>query len=241
MVARSVRQRTQWPGSKRNLCSALRGFDCPPRRSMRRSLVKRTGHDTVTIRLLLARTCLRDARAGWAWLSSDREQRSRFQCALGILVCHRGADHSSSCLIRTAGQTASGVCAVTVLVLQTRSWFLYLGLVVELMRRPACLAFDCRPDGRLAVISHSMCAVAQTDGWRCAILHTNPAEQDMTTEAQLRRDVIDEMAAEPLSDVDRLDVEVRDGTGCWIEQVGNCAEKSVAERAAYRAPGARPK
>lgn len=63
----------------------------------------------------------------------------------------------------------------------------------------------------------------------------------MRTKAQLRRDVADEMAAEPPSDVDRLDVEMRDDTVCWIGQVGNFAVKSVAERAAYRAPGARPK
>ncbi|MEP6558129.1 MAG: hypothetical protein ABJB17_06590 [Burkholderiales bacterium] len=62
----------------------------------------------------------------------------------------------------------------------------------------------------------------------------------MRIEAQLRRDVIGEMAAEPQRDVDWLDVDARDGAVCWVGQAGNFAEKSVAERAAYPALGARP-
>ncbi len=61
----------------------------------------------------------------------------------------------------------------------------------------------------------------------------------MRTDAQLRRDVIDEMGAEPMLDVNRIDVEVRDGTVVLIGQVDNFAEKSATERAAYRATGRR--
>lgn len=117
---------------------------------MRRSLVKRTGHDKVAIRLLSAGACLRDARAGRGWLSSDREQRLKFQGTLGILVHHRGANHSSSCRIRTAGQTAFGMWEFTVLALQIPSWFLCLRVAVVAMccpapcaRRPAGLSLHC--------------------------------------------------------------------------------------------------
>ncbi len=56
---------------------------------------------------------------------------------------------------------------------------------------------------------------------------------------QLRRDVIDEMGDEPMLHVTRIEVEVRDGTVFLIGQVDNFAEKSAAERAAYRATGRR--
>lgn len=61
----------------------------------------------------------------------------------------------------------------------------------------------------------------------------------MSTATQLRREVIDETGAEPMIDVNRIDVEVRDGTVFLIEQVENFAEKSTADKAAYQARRAR--
>lgn len=61
----------------------------------------------------------------------------------------------------------------------------------------------------------------------------------MYTDIQLRRDVIDEMSGEPMLDVNRIDVEVRNGTVFLIGHVDSFAEKCAAERAAYRATGRR--
>ncbi len=63
----------------------------------------------------------------------------------------------------------------------------------------------------------------------------------MRTDVQLQRDVIDEIGAEPMLDANRIDVdvEVRNGTVFLIGQVEGFAEKSAAERAAYRATGRR--
>lgn len=61
----------------------------------------------------------------------------------------------------------------------------------------------------------------------------------MRTDAQLRRDVIDSMGDESTVHVDRIGVEVRDGTVFLIGQVDSFAAKSAAESAAYRATGRR--
>ncbi len=61
----------------------------------------------------------------------------------------------------------------------------------------------------------------------------------MKTESQLRRNVINEMGAEPMIDVNRIDIEVRDGIVFLIGQVESLVEKNAAEGATYRATGRR--
>ncbi|MEO8921714.1 MAG: BON domain-containing protein [Caldimonas sp.] len=59
----------------------------------------------------------------------------------------------------------------------------------------------------------------------------------MQTDAQLRSDIIDEMSMEPFLDIKRINVEVRNSTVYLNGQVESFAQKSAAERAAYRATG----
>lgn len=85
----------------------------------------------------------------------------------------------------------------------------------------ARLALACRLGGSVAVISLFVCAGAQTDARRCAILYKNLLKQDMRPKAQWRRDVIDEIGLKPMNDVDQSDVRVGGGTVFVIGQVEN--------------------
>lgn len=91
-----------------------------------------------------------------------------------------------------------------------------------------------------------MSAAPQVEG--CALAHRptlgaaprsapSQMESDVSTDARVRHDVIDEMGAELVPDSGRAEAEVPDGTDSSIEQVDSAAERHVAERAAYQATG----
>lgn len=61
----------------------------------------------------------------------------------------------------------------------------------------------------------------------------------MSTDEQLRSDVIDEINDEPMLHPNQIDVEVRDGAAFLIGQVESYAMRNAAEAAARRAAGSK--